>query len=100
MPGADVLHLVQPLLRTFRQDALHFGVRGFGEVHGGAPLAQYLRQRSDMIAVFVGNDDAVEPVDFTADCGKPPQRFFLAQPGIDQKPGPPGFDERAVARAA
>jgi hypothetical protein len=59
-----------------------------------------LRERADVVAVFVGNNDAVEPVDFTANFGKASQRLFFAQPGVNQKPGPPGFDERAIARAS
>ena len=100
MSGADVLHTVQAFLRAFRQNAIHFGVRRFGEIYGGAPLAQHLRERADVIGVFVGNDDAVEPVDLALDCGKAPQRFLLAKPRIDQQPGPLGFEQRAVARAS
>ena len=100
MPGADVLHAVQTLLGVLRQNAVHFRMRRFGEIYGRAPLAQYLRERTDVIAVFVGNNDAVEPVDVAFDCGKAPQRFLLAKPCINQEPGPLRFEQRAVARAS
>ena len=75
-------------------------MRRFGEVDGRAPLAEHLRQRADVIGVFVGNDDAVEPVDLAADRGKTPQRFFLAEAGVHQQPGLLRFEQRAVARAS
>ena len=98
--GADVFHMVQALLRTFGQNTLHFGVGGFGEVHRGAPLAQDLRESADMIAMFVGDDDAVKAVDLAADLGEAPKRFFLAETRIHQQTRPLGFEQRAIARAA
>ena len=85
---------------AFRQNAHHFGVRRFGEVDGGAPLAEHLRQRADVIGVFVGDDDAVEPVDLAPDRGEAPQRFFFAEARVHQQAGLLRFEQRAVARTA
>ena len=68
------------LCDTFRQDAQDFGVRRFGQVHGGAPLAQHLRQRADVIAMFVGDDDAVEPVDSRPTAARRRSVSFLPSP--------------------
>ena len=97
LPGVNVLDAIQAFLRAFRQNAVHFGVRCFGEVHGGAPLSQHLRQRPDMIAMFVGDDDAVQAIDLALNGGQAAQRFFLAKPSIHQQPGMLGFNQRAVA---
>ena len=79
LAGANVFHAIQAL-RSFGQDAHHFSVRGFVQIDGGAPLAQHLCKRADVIAVFVGDDDAVEPVNVAANRGKAPQRFFCRSP--------------------
>ena len=52
-----------------------------------------------MIGMFVGNYDAVEPVDFAPYRGQAPQRFFFAEPRVHQKPGRIRLEQRAVARA-
>ena len=100
LPAADVLHPVQAFVGSFRKNAQNLGVRRLGQVHGGAPLAQHLRERPDMIAVFVGDDDAVEPVHLAADRGEAPQRFFFAKPRVHQQAGPLGFEQGAVARTS
>jgi hypothetical protein len=53
-----------------------------------------------MIGVFVGDDDAVEASDVTADRGEAPQRFFLAQSRVDQQPGLVRLEQSAIARTA
>jgi len=100
LAGANVLDAVQALVRSFRQDAHHLGVRGFVEIDGRAPLAQHLRERADVICVFVGDDDAVEAIDIAADCGKAPHRFFFSESRVDQQPGPVRLEQGAVARTA
>ena len=70
---------------------------GFGEKNRGAPEAQDLRQASYVVAVFVRDDDAVEPLDSMAQRFEPPQRFALAQPRVHQHARSLGFDERQVA---
>ena len=87
-------------MRIFRQDAHHLGVRGFVQIDRGAPLAQHLRERADMIAMFMGDDDAVESIDIAADGGQASQRFFLAKPRVHQQPGLVRFEQGAVARTA
>ena len=98
--GADVFHMVEALLRALGQNAVYFGVRGFGEIHRGAPLAEDLREAANMIAMFVRDHDAVESVDQALDCSQPPQRFFFAETRIHQETRPLGFEQRAIARAA
>ncbi len=98
--GADVFHMVEALLRTLGQNAVYFGVRGFGEIHRSAPLAEDLREAADMIAMFVGDDDAVETIDQALDGREPPQRFFFAETRIHQETRSLGFEQSAIARAA
>jgi hypothetical protein len=59
-----------------------------------------LRKGTDVIRVFVGDDDAVESIDVAADRGQAPQRFFFAEARIYQQPGVAGFEQGAVARTA
>ena len=54
LPGADVFDAVQALVRSLRQDAHHFGVRCFVQIYRGAPLAEDLRERADVIASVRG----------------------------------------------
>ncbi len=85
----------------FGKKAQRFGVRFGGEINGGAPLAKQRSEAANMIGVFVGDDDAVEPVD--SECGrrgKAPQRFALAQAGIHQEARPGSLEQGAVARTA
>lgn len=96
----DVFDMVQALLRTLGKNAVYFGVRGFGQVHRGAPLAEDLRQSADMIAMFVGDNNAVEAIDQALDRGQPPQRFFFAETRVHQQTRALGFEKRAIARAA
>ena len=69
LPGADVFHAIQALVRSFRQDTQNFSVCRFSEIHSRAPLAQHLSQRTNMIGVFVGDNDAIEPIYLTARFG-------------------------------
>ena len=100
LPGPNVLHAVQALVRSFRQDAQHFSVRGFVQINRGAPLAQHLRERADVIGMFVGDDDTVETIDVASDRGKAPQRFFFAKPCVHQQTGLLRLEQGAVARTA
>jgi hypothetical protein len=72
LPGADVLDAIEALVRIFRQDAQHFRVRGFGDVDRRAPLTQNLRERTNVIRMFVGDDDAIEAIHGAPDFGQTP----------------------------
>ena len=85
-PGLDEFHAIEALGVAFVQNAQRFGVRLGGDVYRrGAPLAQQRRQAANMIGMFVGDDDAVEPVDLLFEGRQPPKRLLLAQAGVHQE---------------
>ena len=53
-----------------------------------------------MIGMFVGNYDAVEPVDLLFEGRQTPKRLLLAQAGVHQEARLRCLQQRAVARAA
>ncbi len=53
-----------------------------------------------MIGVFVGDDDAVEPIDRIRKSGEAPQRFALPQARIHQQARLGSLEQRAIARTA
>jgi len=67
-----------------RENTQRFGVRRGREINGGAPLRQQSREATDMIGMFVGDDDAVEPVGGLLESGKAAEGFALAQACVHQ----------------
>jgi hypothetical protein len=53
-----------------------------------------------MIGVLVGNQDAVEAVEFVFAGGEPRQGLAFAEAGVNQEARVLGFEQRAVARAS
>jgi hypothetical protein len=94
-------------------DALDFGFRAIavhflnfamgrrGEIRGAFPLAGHLRETVGVVAVLVGDEDAVHFFGArAAKSFKTPQHFFFAEPGVNQESGTRRFEQRGVARAA
>jgi hypothetical protein len=75
-------------------------MRFAAEVYGGAPFGQQCGQPANMIAVFVGDDDAVEPVDSIRESREAPQRFALPQARIHQQARLGSLEQGAIARTA
>src|SRR5579863_7180478 len=100
-PRANVLHALD---FGFWAVAIHFAdfaVRGFGEVGGAFPVAGHLREGAAVVAVLVGNQDAVNLFGArAAKRFKAPQHFFFADAGVNQESGASRFEQRGVARAA
>ncbi len=61
--------------------------------------SQDLREAADVVAVFVGDDDAVEAVNARAQYFEPPERFTLAKAAIHQEAGILRLEQSNVARA-
>lgn len=53
-----------------------------------------------MVAVFVRDDDAVEPLDSMAERFQATQRFALAQARVNKNARGLGFNERQIARTS
>jgi hypothetical protein len=99
--GADVLHALD---FGFWPVAIHFAnfaVRRLGQVGGAFPVAGHLRESGAVVAVFVGDEDAVNFFGAgAAERLEAPQHFFFADAGVNQERGAPRFEQRGVARAA
>jgi hypothetical protein len=63
-------------------------------------LGNERREATDMIRMFVGNDDAVQMPGRLFNQRQTPQRLALAQSRIHQKARARSLQQRAVARAA
>jgi hypothetical protein len=50
--------------------------------------------------MFVRDDDSVKTIDVAAHRGKAPQRFFFAEPRVNQQPGLVRLEQSAIARTA
>jgi len=59
-----------------------------------------LWQAVAMIGVFVGNQNAIEPVKFLFNGYQPRQRLSFSQPGINEKASLLSFEQCAIARAS
>src|SRR6516165_2551771 len=53
-----------------------------------------------MIGVFVGDQDRVQMIDFTANGGEASERFAFTEAGVDEDASALSFKQREVARAA
>ena len=71
-----------------------------GQINCRAPLRQQGREAADMVGMFVGNDDAVEPFGGLLVDRQAAQRFALAEARIHQQTRLRRLDQRSVARAA
>src|SRR6185295_7879819 len=102
MARLDEFNALQSFGLPLRKFAHDFAVRRSRYINCQiAPLtAGQSNEASDMIAVFVGNDDAID-----VPCGlfnqrKAAKSFFFAEPGIYQKARLRGFQQRTVARTS
>ncbi len=100
LAGLDELDAFEALGMRLGKNVQRFGVGFRGDVDGGAPRGQQRAKAADMVGMFVGDDDAVEPVDGAFDGGEAPEGFFFAQAGVHQKAGLGSLEQRAVAGAA
>ena len=98
--GMKIFHVREAFVRGLR-DAGHGGaMRGGREIDGGAPETENLRQAADMVAVFVGDDDAVEAVDACAERFEAAKGLAFAESGIDEETSAFRFEQGDVARTA
>src|SRR5271155_5048517 len=56
---ADVLHTLDLLSRTIGQHFQDFAMRGLRQIRGTLPFALHLPEAARMVAVLVGDEDAV-----------------------------------------
>ena len=82
--GADILHAFDICFWAVAIHFANFAMSGFGEVGGTLPVAGHRRQGAGVVAVFVGDEDAVNF--FGARAAKrfeAPQHFFFADAGVN-----------------
>jgi hypothetical protein len=91
--------LLQALVRRNRQGFDRSALGCGREVDGGAPQAEDLRESADVVAVLVGDDDAVKAVNTRAERFEPPERFALAEAAIHQEAGILRLEQGDIARA-
>ena len=72
-----------------------------GKVCGTLPIARELRQAIGVIAMLVGNEDAVNVLGArAAQRFESPQHFFFAKSGVNEESRAPRFEQCGIARAA
>jgi len=99
--GADVFHAFDFCFRAVAVHLADFAVRWLGQVGGAFPVAGHLRERGAVVAVFVGDEDAVNFFGArAAERFEAPRHFLFADAGVNQECGAPRFEQRGVARAA
>ena len=99
--GANVFYTLDFGFWAIAIHFLNFAMGRGGEVGGTFPLAGHLREAVGVVAVLVGDEDAVHFFGArAAKSFKAPQHFFFAEPGVDEESGAPRFEQRGVARAA
>ena len=96
----EMFHVRQPLVSARRHRSHRRVIRCRGEVHRRAPQSQNLRQSANVVAMLVGNYDAVEFFNGMAQSFQPAQSFFLAQPRVHQHARRRRFNQRQIAAAA
>jgi hypothetical protein len=75
-------------------------VRRFGQIDGGAAFEKELGKPAGVVSVLVSDEDAVQPIQPSAQRFEPPPRFPARKPSIEQEARPLRFDERRIARAS
>jgi hypothetical protein len=96
----DVLDAIDFFGDAGGKEADDFAMRRFGEIGGGAPVAEKLRQAAGVIGMLVGNEDGVEAIGRDAQRGEAAERFLAAEAGVHEKAGALGFEQRGIARTA
>lgn len=96
----EIRDVREALVRRFGNTGHRGAMRGRRKENRGAPEAENLRQSADMIAVLVGDDDAIEAVDPRAERFQPAKSFAFAEAGVDEETGGFRFEQRNVARTA
>ena len=102
---ASTLQVADVKRRSRRDDRhpFHFLKRGafapgpLGHVYGGVPLPDQGRDAADVIRVFVGQEQSVQPVQGQSRLPQPPVQAPPAEAEIDQNPGLRGRDVGAVS---
>ena len=100
VPRMEIRNVREALVRRFGNTGHRGAMRGGRKENRGAPEAENLRQSADMIAVLVGDDDAIEAVDPRAERFQPAKSFAFAEAGVDEETGGFRFEQRNVARTA
>jgi len=83
-----------------RENALQSIHGGFGDIKGGLPEAENLRETIAMVGVFVGDENGVEATEVALDGGEARQCFAFAKASVYQDAGAFGFEQSKVARTA
>ena len=78
--GMEMFHVRQAFVGRLQAWLPSWLARGRSEVHRRAPQSQNLRQSADVIAMFVGNYDAVEFFNRVAQAFKTAKVSFLPRP--------------------
>jgi len=100
LAGLDGLDAVEAFAKRIRKNALQRLQGRLRDVERSFPKAESLREAVAVIGVFVGDQDAVEVVQFFFDGGEAGQSLALAQPGVHEDAGAFGLEQRDVARTA
>ena len=96
----EMLHVRQPFVSAGGHRGHRRVIRRWSEVHRRTPQSQNLRQSANVIAMFVGNYNAVEFFNRMAQHFQPAQSFLLAQPRVHQHARRRRFNQRQIAAAA
>ena len=99
---ANVFHTLDFLLRAALCNHFqNFAVRCLGEVCGAIPFALHLCETTGMVAVLMGDENAVHTRRGRAtERFEAPEHFPASKPGVNQESRLPGFEQCGVARTA
>jgi len=88
----DGFHTTNALAKSFRKTVPECVHSRLGDVEGSLPKCQHLRQTVAMVAVFVGNEDAVKAINGRFDGCEAGEGFALTEPGVNEEAGALGLE--------
>ena len=93
-------HATQALREPIRQGAMQRVHCLFRDIERSFPKAKHLREAIAVVAMFVGDEDAVDTVDAQLDGRESRQSFAFAEAAVHEESGALRLEQCNVARAA